>query len=97
MRHLVIASCLVLASPAFTQEEMVLDHVSGVTADIGMIPASADPVLVAPEQPSPWPLTMRLERPHSDEAPACGALAAIERWAPEHPRERHHRHRRHRR
>ena len=49
-------------------------------------PCLADPVLVAPEQPSPWPITMRLERPHSDEAPACGALAAIERWAPEEPR-----------
>ena len=59
--------------------------------------AFADPVLVSPEQPSPWPITARLERPHSDEAPACGAQAAIERWAPEEPRERHRGHRRHHR
>ncbi len=59
-------------------------------------PCLADPVLIAPEQPSPWPITARLERPHSDEAPACGAVAAIERWAPEQPRERHRRRWRHR-
>ena len=44
-----------------------------------------------------WPITMRLERPHSDEAPACGAVAAIEKWSPEQPRERHQKRRRHRR
>ena len=79
MRHMVIASWLVLASPVFADPVLVDDP----------------PVLVAPEQPSPWPITARLERPHSDEAPACEALVAIERWAPEKPRERHHRHRRH--
>ena len=48
--------------------------------------ALADPVLVAPEQPSPWPITARLERPHSDETPVCDASAALARWAPEQPR-----------
>ena len=56
--------------------------------------------LIMLDQPSPWPLTARLERPHSDEPTSCDARAAIERWAPEGPhfyyRYIHHRNRRRR-
>jgi len=59
-------------------------------------PAIADPVLIPIDPPPAWPVTARLERPHSDETPVCDASAALARWAPEQPRERPHRRWRHR-
>lgn len=59
--------------------------------------ALADPVLVQIDPPPAWPVAERLARPHSDETPTCGGLAAIERLAPEEPRHgRRRRHGRHR-
>lgn len=78
MRKLIIASWLVLASPCL-----------------------ADPVLVPIEPEPAWPImTTRGVGTYisTDDAPAptpgCDASAALARWAPEEPRERHRRHRR---
>ena len=92
MKKLLVIAFALAASPCLAQD--VTFNAKGEIID--PIAQASRLVLIESEQPSPWPLTMRLERPHSDETPVCDASAALARWAPEEPRERHHRRWRHR-